>query len=100
MGNSEKQVKKKAVRSGGESPPSSQQTLRSVPKDPDTLSKKQRQNAAKRDAQKAAKADAETERLALLAKHKRELERTRMAEQAKGGSGSGKLSGGHEGDCG
>ncbi|KDQ11847.1 hypothetical protein BOTBODRAFT_34938 [Botryobasidium botryosum FD-172 SS1] len=84
---------KRTARSGGDSPPtSSQQTLR--PKDPDTLTKKQRQNAARRDAQKAAKADAETERLAALAKHKRELERTRMAEQAKAGGSSAKISGG------
>ena len=52
-------------------------------KAPETLTKKQRQHAARREAQKAAKADAEAERLATLAKHKRELERTRMAEQAK-----------------
>ena len=42
--------------------------------------KKQRQNAAKRDAQKAAKEDAERERLARLAKHKRELERVRSEQ--------------------
>ncbi|KZT25213.1 hypothetical protein NEOLEDRAFT_1178628 [Neolentinus lepideus HHB14362 ss-1] len=51
-------------------------------KAPESLTKKQRQNAAKREAQKTAKAQAEAERLALLAKHKRELERQRMAEQA------------------
>ena len=39
--------------------------------------------AAKREAEKAAKAEAEQERLATLARHKRELERARMAEQAK-----------------
>ncbi|KAI0831853.1 hypothetical protein BC628DRAFT_1350172 [Trametes gibbosa] len=49
----------------------------------ETLTKKQRQHAAKRDAEKAAKAEAEAARLATLAQHKRELERTRMAEQAK-----------------
>lgn len=47
------------------------------------MSKKQRQNAAKRDAQKQAKLDAEKERLEVLAKHKREVERAKMAEQAK-----------------
>jgi hypothetical protein len=49
---------------------------------PETLTKKQRQNLAKREAQKAAKADAETERIAALAKHKRQLESMRMAEQS------------------
>ncbi|KIY61589.1 hypothetical protein CYLTODRAFT_495186 [Cylindrobasidium torrendii FP15055 ss-10] len=43
--------------------------------------KKQRQNAAKREKEKAAKALAEKERLASLAKHKREIEKSRMAEQ-------------------
>lgn len=47
----------------------------------ETQTKKQRQNAAKREAQKAQKADAEAERLATLAKHKRDLERAKMAEQ-------------------
>jgi hypothetical protein len=56
----------------------------------------ERQNAAKREAQKAAKASAEADRLATLAKHKRELERTKMLEQfASGGGGKGgKTSGG------
>ncbi|EJF64009.1 hypothetical protein BD309DRAFT_887829 [Dichomitus squalens] len=49
----------------------------------ESLTKKQRQHAAKREAEKAAKAEAERERLATLARHKRELEQTRMAEQAK-----------------
>lgn len=54
---------------------------------PETVTKRQRQNAAKRDALKSAKLDAERERLAALAKHKRELERTKIDEQyAKGGS--------------
>ena len=53
------------------------------------MTKRQRQNASKRDAQKAAKAEAEAERLATLAKHKREIENARMAEQFKG-KGSGK----------
>ncbi|OBZ66879.1 hypothetical protein A0H81_13181 [Grifola frondosa] len=50
-------------------------------KAPETLTKKQRQNAAKREAQKSAKADAESERRAALAKHNRELERLRIDEQ-------------------
>jgi len=46
--------------------------------------KRQRQNAARREGLKLAKQEAEAERLAVLAQHKRELERTRMAEQAGG----------------
>lgn len=58
-------------------------------------SKRQRQNAVKRDAQKANKAAAEAERLATLARHKRELERTKMLEQyAGGGKGKKVTSGG------
>lgn len=60
---------------------------------PETLTKKQRQNAAKREAQKAAKADAEAERLAALAKHKREVERAKIAEQLNSSKGK-KASGG------
>ncbi|KAF5368715.1 hypothetical protein D9615_010318 [Tricholomella constricta] len=65
---------------------------------PEALTKRQRQNAGKRDAQKAQKAQAEEERLAALAKHKRALERERMAEQQQqqqraGGKGA-KVSGG------
>ena len=45
------------------------------------MTKKQRQNAAKREAQKAAKVEAEAQRLATLAKHKRELEKERIADQ-------------------
>lgn len=58
-------------------------------KAPETLTKRQRQNAGKRESQKAAKAEGEAERLATLAKHKRELEQVRMAEQfgAKGAKG-------------
>ncbi|KAF9777289.1 hypothetical protein BJ322DRAFT_1188085, partial [Thelephora terrestris] len=53
------------------------------------MTKKQRQNAAKREAQKAAKAEAEAQRQVNLAKHKRELEKTRIAEQySKKGGGS------------
>jgi len=49
-------------------------------KAPETLTKRQRQNASRRDAQKTHKADAEAERLATLAKHQRELEKSRMEE--------------------
>lgn len=67
---------------------SSSQTLAN--KAPEALSKRQRQNAAKREAEKAGKAQAEAERLAKLAKHKRELEKAKIAEQFKGkGSTSG-----------
>ena len=55
----------------------------------ETLTKRQRQNARKRDEQKAEKADAEAERLAALAKHKKALEKERIAEQFKR-AGSGK----------
>ena len=60
---------------------------------PETPSKRQRQNAKKREAEKEAKAQAEAERLATLAKHKRELEKARMMEQYAKGS-KGKASGG------
>ncbi|KZT07497.1 uncharacterized protein LAESUDRAFT_742921 [Laetiporus sulphureus 93-53] len=52
-----------------------------VPAAPETLTKKQRQNASKREAQKEAKAAAEADRQARLAKHERELERAKIAEQ-------------------
>lgn len=52
------------------------------------MTKKQRQNAAKREAQKAAKAEAEAQRLATLAKHKRELEKAKIAEQYSKSGGS------------
>jgi DNA-binding protein H-NS len=53
------------------------------------MTKKQRQNAAKREAQKTAKAEAEAQRLATLAKHKQDLEKTRIVEQySKKGGGS------------
>ncbi|PCH36269.1 hypothetical protein WOLCODRAFT_166799 [Wolfiporia cocos MD-104 SS10] len=48
---------------------------------PDAMTKKQRQNAAKREAAKTAKAEAEADRQVRLAKHKRELERAKIAEQ-------------------
>ncbi|OCH96389.1 hypothetical protein OBBRIDRAFT_787464 [Obba rivulosa] len=59
---------------------------------PETITKKQRQRAAKRDAEKAAKAEADAERLAILAQHKRDLERERMAEQSKSKKTSGGMS--------
>lgn len=53
---------------------------------PESLTKKQRQNANKRETQKAEKQAAEAQRLATLAKHTRELERSKMVEQySKGG---------------
>ena len=58
-------------------------------KSDETLTKRQRQNARKREEQKAGKAEAEAERLAALAKHKKALEKERMAEQFKK-PGSGK----------
>ncbi|EJU03495.1 hypothetical protein DACRYDRAFT_105656 [Dacryopinax primogenitus] len=61
----------------------------------ETLTKKQRQNARKREADKSLRSDQEAERLALLARHKRELENERMKEQARGSGGANKkLSGG------
>lgn len=60
-----------------------------------TLTKKQRQNAAKRAAEKEVKAASEKERVEALKKHQREVEKARMAELAKQrGSGKGKVSGG------
>ncbi|KAI0741281.1 hypothetical protein C8Q80DRAFT_1193465 [Daedaleopsis nitida] len=66
-----------------EANPTPSQSTSTVQSAPETLTKKQRQHAARREAEKAAKADAEAQRIATLAKHKRELERNRMAEQAK-----------------
>ncbi|KII87029.1 hypothetical protein PLICRDRAFT_55089 [Plicaturopsis crispa FD-325 SS-3] len=51
----------------------------------ETLTKRQRQNAAKRDAARSAKAEADAVQAALLAQHKRELERERMKAQQSGG---------------
>jgi len=65
-----------------------------APKAPETLTKRQRQNAQKRENEKAGKADAEAERLARLAKHKRELEKAKMVEQYAGKSGVKSPSGG------
>ncbi|KAH7910190.1 hypothetical protein BJ138DRAFT_1065661 [Hygrophoropsis aurantiaca] len=62
------------------SPPSVQQA-------PETLTKRQRQNANKRAAEKAAKAESDTIQQARLAQHRRELERAKIMEQVsrKGG---------------
>lgn len=54
---------------------------------PETMTKKQRQNARKRELAKTVKADAEAVRLEGLAKHKRELERLRIIEQSRQGGG-------------
>ena len=80
---------------GANKPPSDSGSAPQL-KAPESLTKKQRQHAAKREAEKAAKAEAEQERLATLARHKRELERTRIAEHyASSGSGKNKkVSGG------
>ncbi|KAJ3838547.1 hypothetical protein EV361DRAFT_897090 [Lentinula raphanica] len=61
---------------------------------PETMTKRQRQNAARRDAEKSAKAAAEQERLATLARHKRELERAKMDAQFGKGGGKKATSGG------
>ncbi|KAL1745544.1 hypothetical protein HDZ31DRAFT_36175 [Schizophyllum fasciatum] len=82
-------VVKSRGRSKQDRPTNAASTSQSI----ETLSKRQRQNAKKREVQKEVKAQAEAERLANLAKHKRELEKARMVEQyAK--SSKGKQSGG------
>lgn len=58
-------------------------------KAPETLTKKQRQNAQKREQQKAAKLEAEAQRLATLAGHKRDLEKVRMDGRASSSSKTG-----------
>jgi hypothetical protein len=58
------------------------------------MTKRQRQNAQKRENEKAAKAEAESQRLAVLANHKRELERMRILEQYGDKSGGKSPSGG------
>ena len=57
-------------------------------------SKKARQNAEKREAQRTEKEAAERERVERLAKHKKELEKIRMAEQFASGGKKGNVSGG------
>lgn len=69
------------VKSRGRSRPDHPQQQQPEQSSSTTETKRQRQNAAKREAQKTAKADAETERLATLARHKRELEKARIEEQ-------------------
>jgi hypothetical protein len=61
------------------------------------MTKKQRQHAARREAQKAVKAEGEVQRLEILAKHKRELEKARITEQysKKGGGSSASVNNGH-----
>ncbi|KAF8550980.1 hypothetical protein OG21DRAFT_1513338 [Imleria badia] len=69
------------------------QTTESTPKSPapaatpETMTKKQRQNARKRELAKSAKAEAEVSRLQGLANHQRELERLRIIEQSQQGGG-------------
>ena len=58
-----------------------------TPATPETVTKKQRQNARKKELAKSAKAEAEVARLEGLAKHKRELERLRIIEQSQQGGG-------------
>ena len=59
------------------------------------MTKKKRQNAEKREAAKAEKDIAEHDRLERLAKHKKELEKVRIAEQyASSGNGKKAVSGG------
>jgi hypothetical protein len=52
------------------------------------MTKRQRQNAQKRENEKAAKAETESQRLAVLANHKRELERVRQHSDKSGGKSS------------
>ncbi|KAJ3851715.1 hypothetical protein EV368DRAFT_74451 [Lentinula lateritia] len=61
---------------------------------PETMNKRQRQNAARREADKFAKADAERERIAALARHQRELDSARMEAQYGKGAGKKTPSGG------
>ncbi|KAJ4486375.1 hypothetical protein J3R30DRAFT_3446235 [Lentinula aciculospora] len=78
--------------------PSSQQSLATTTSRttsaPETMTKRQRQNAAKREAEKSAKAEVERERLAALARHKRELERAEMDAQFGKSVGKNATSGG------
>jgi len=57
-----------------------------MPKAPEQLTQKQRQNARRNQMLKAAKAEAETERLAKLAERRRALERERIIEQSRRGA--------------
>ncbi|EGN95324.1 hypothetical protein SERLA73DRAFT_187624 [Serpula lacrymans var. lacrymans S7.3] len=69
-------------------------SVSSTQKAPDTMTKRQRQNANKREAEKAAKSEVESQRLATLAKHKRDLERERIMEQYSRKGGAKTLGGG------
>lgn len=69
------------VKSRGRTKASAASSTSQSQKAPETLNKRQRQNAQRREAQKAAKAEAEADRLARLAKHNRELEKERIAEE-------------------
>lgn len=60
----------------------------------ETMTKRQRQNAQRRENEKTAKAEAESQRLAVLAKHNRELEKAKILEQYSGKSGGKSSSGG------
>lgn len=51
------------------------------------MTKRQRQNARKREGEKAAKFEAEIQRQAVLANHKRQLERNKILEQYSDKSG-------------
>ncbi|KAL0066662.1 hypothetical protein AAF712_006265 [Marasmius tenuissimus] len=63
-------------------------------KAPESMTKKQRQNARKREEQKAAKAEQEKQRLATVSQHKRTLEQERMKEQNSKKGGGKSMSGG------
>lgn len=89
------QGRKRTPRPAETTPPSSASNSRILPS---TISeadaaKRQRQREAKREARKEAKADGEAQRLATLARYKREQENERMEAQAKKGGGK-VLSGG------
>lgn len=77
---------------GGSSSASSSHIYPSTISDAE-IAKRQRQREARREAGKAAKAEGEEERLATLARYRREQEKARMDAQAKKGKTS-KLSGG------
>jgi len=59
--------------------------------DPNNRTKRQRQNDKRKEQEQANKNLAEKERLERLAKHRRELEKARIAEQYSQKKGSGKV---------
>lgn len=63
------------------SQPSSGVTQTAQLKAPETLTKRQRQHAAKKEMEKALKVEAEVDRQARLARHKRDQERERISQQ-------------------